>query len=226
MFTTLDVLDPTGLNDALTHAGFRRSQNIAYRPACETCDLCISARIPVRKFQESRRWRRVLARNSDLQARLRPAEATEEQYWLLQRYLKSRHAFGGMSEMAILDFASMVEDTSVRTHMVEYRYTDGAREGELAGVALVDLLQDGVSLVYSGFDPDEPARSLGSFIILDHIRQAQKLGLAYVYLGYWVPNSVKMGYKSEFQPLELLRGGAWRPFQDVYRTQRPKRGEV
>lgn len=215
VFTTLDTFDPPGLNDALTHAGFRRSQNIAYRPACEACSSCISARVPVRRFETTRRWRRVLARNSDLVAELRPAEATEEQYWLVRRYLKARHDCGGMTDMAILDYAAMVEDTAVRTHIVEYRYRDGPAKGELAGAALVDVLEDGLSLVYSFFDPDEPARSMGSFIILDHLRQAKAVGLPFVYLGYWVPGSSKMGYKAEFQPLELLRGGDWRPFEAV-----------
>jgi len=217
VFTSLDTFDPHGLNEALTHAGFRRSQNIAYRPACEACDACISARIPVARFQESRRWRRVLSRNRDLEARLRPAEATEEQYWLARRYLNARHTFGGMAEMALLDYAAMVEETVVRTHMIEYRYREGDQAGELAGAALVDLLQDGLSLVYSYFEPCEPSRSMGSFIILDHVRQARALGLPYVYLGYWVPGSAKMGYKAEFQPLELLRAGGWLPFETAMR---------
>ncbi len=213
VFTSLDGPEALALNDALTHAGFRRSQNIAYRPACDGCDACVSARVPVKQFDFSRRWRRVLKRNADIQRLRRPAEATEDQFWLLHRYLKGRHRDGGMAEMTMLDYAAMVEETGVRTHIVEYRYTGpGPKQGELMAAALVDLLRDGLSLVYSFFDASEEARSLGSFIILDHIVQAQMAGLDHVYLGYWVRGSDKMAYKAEFQPLEILRGGAWRPY--------------
>jgi arginine-tRNA-protein transferase len=214
VFTGLDTVEAVGLNDALTHAGFRRSQNIAYRPACDACDACVSARVPVDRFDLTRRWRKVLARNEDLSRSLRPAEATEEQFWLLRRYLSARHARGGMADMTLLDYAAMVEETSVRTHIVEYRYTaPGPDKGELAAAALVDVLKDGLSLVYSYFDPRDSRRSMGAFTILDHIMQARAAGFPHVYLGYWVRGSNKMGYKSEFQPLELLLSGAWTPFR-------------
>lgn len=215
VFTGLDGPDALALNDALTHAGFRRSQNIAYRPACESCDACVSARIPAQRFEPGRRWRRVLNRNADLMRTRGPAEATEEQFWLLRRYLMSRHPEGGMTDMGLLDYAAMVEESAVRSHVVEYRHTAGPMKGELAAAALVDLLRDGFSLVYSFFDPDALDRSLGSFVILDHVAQAKQAGLAHVYLGYWVPGSEKMGYKAEFRPLELLIGGAWRPFEET-----------
>lgn len=212
VFTSLDGLDAGGLNDALTHAGFRRSQNIAYRPACEQCCACVSARIPVARFEERKRWRRILSRNADLDRRRRAAEATEEQFWLLRRYLNGRHPAGGMAEMSLLDYAAMVEETAVRTHIVEYRRRSGPHRGELAAAALVDVLRDGLSLVYSFYAPGESARSLGSFIILDHVRQARLAGLEHVYLGYWVQGSEKMNYKAQFQPLELLRAGRWLPY--------------
>ena len=215
VFTGLEGTDAHALNDTLTHAGFRRSQNIAYRPACEACDLCISTRVPVRKFELTRSWRKQLSRNSDLRRHRRPAEATEEQFWLLRSYLNARHAEGGMAEMTLLDYAAMVEETAVHTHMVEYRYSEGSEQDDLAAAVLVDLLRDGLSLVYSYFDPRDERRSLGNYIILDHILQAQQAGLDYVYLGYWVPGSEKMAYKARFQPLELLRGGEWRPFDDA-----------
>lgn len=211
VFTSLEGPDAISLNEALTNAGFRRSQNIAYRPACDGCDACVSARIPVRRFDWTRRWRRVEARNADLARVICPAEATEDQFWLLRRYLTARHGEGGMADMTLLDYAAMVEESAVRTHVVEYRYTKGPDAGELAAAALIDVLRDGLSLVYSYFDPREPRRSLGSYIILDHVRQARAVRLAHVYLGYWVRDSEKMGYKGDFQPLELLRGGAWRP---------------
>lgn len=211
VFTSLDGADALALNDALTHAGFRRSQNIAYRPACEGCDACISVRIPVREFVFSKRWRRVLKRNVDLARARRPAEATEDQFWLLRRYLNARHGEGGMADMTLLDYAAMVEETAVQTHVVEYTSSDG---GDLMAAALVDVIADGLSLVYSFFDTRTPQRSLGAYVILDHIAQAQAAGLPYVYLGYWVPGSTKMGYKGAFRPLELLRGGEWRRADD------------
>ncbi len=215
MFTGLEGPDANSVNDSLTHAGFRRSQNIAYRPACDLCDACLSARVVVGQFTTHRRWRKITQRNADLTRRLRPADATEEQFWLLRRYLLSRHGEGGMSDMTLLDYAAMVEETAVNTHIVEYRYAAaGADEGELAACALIDVLRDGFSLVYSFFDTRDPRRSLGSYIILDHIRQAQAAKYPHLYLGYWVNGSEKMDYKAQFQPIELLRGGAWRAFED------------
>lgn len=217
VFTGLEGPDAMGLNDALTHAGFRRSQNIAYRPACDHCNSCISARIVVDRFEMSRRWRKLALRNQDLSRALRPAEGTEEQFWLLRRYLNARHAEGGMADMTLLDYAAMVEESSVRTHIVEYRYAaPGPDQGELAAAALVDVLRDGLSLVYSFFDTRYARRSLGAFTILDHIMQARAAGFGHVYLGYWVPGSEKMAYKADFQPLELLHGGIWTPFSEIY----------
>lgn len=215
VFTALDGGDASGLNDALTHAGFRRSQNIAYRPACDGCESCISARVAAERFSFTRRWRRIISRNADLARSLRPAEATEEQYWLLRQYLNSRHAQGGMADMSMSDYAAMVEETAVRTHIVEYRYTAGPERGELAAAALVDVLADGLSLVYSFFDTGDDRRSLGIYTILDHIQQARAAGFPHVYLGYWIPGSDKMAYKAEFKPLELLLGGEWRPYEPV-----------
>jgi arginine-tRNA-protein transferase len=216
VFAHLPLADGAAVNDSLTQVGFRRSQNIAYRPACEACDLCISSRVPVRQFEMTRSWRKLLARNRDLRRHRRPAEATEEQFWLLRSYLNARHAEGGMAEMTLLDYAAMVEETAVHTHVVEYRYSaPGPNQDDLAAAVLVDLLRDGLSLVYSFFDPRDDRRSLGNYIILDHIQQAQQAGLDYVYLGYWVPGSQKMAYKARFQPMELLRGGEWRKFEDV-----------
>ncbi len=192
VFTGLEGLDASNLHEVLTHAGFRRSQNIAYRPSCDGCDSCISARVAAERFQFTRRWRRILARNADLSRALRPAEATEEQFRLLRRYLRSRHAEGGMAEMKMSDYASMVEETAVRTHIVEYRYTArGPLRGELAAAALVDVLRDGLSLVYSFFDPDDAKRSLGLYTILDHVQQARAAGFAHVYLGYWIPGPTR-----------------------------------
>jgi leucyl-tRNA---protein transferase len=210
VFTALDGPNSQHLHDVLTDNGFRRSQTIAYKPSCVACEACVSARVPVLDFGFTRRWRRALVKNADLTRTLKPADATEEQFWLLRAYLRSRHGDGGMADMGFADYAAMVEESAVRTHIVEYRYTSGPDKGELAAAALVDVLRDGLSLVYSWFDPREPRRSLGHYTILDHIQQARAAGFGYVYLGYWVPGSDKMDYKALFEPLELLVGGHWR----------------
>jgi arginine-tRNA-protein transferase len=211
VFTHL-VGDRAGaLNDILTQGGFRRSQNIAYRPACEGCSACVSARLPVGDYRFSRSERRILARNRGAARHLVEAEATREQFDLLRRYLLSRHAGGGMADMAWPDYVAMVEDTSVRTHLVEYRpQPDDGGPGPLVACALVDQLSDGLSMVYSFFDPELSRRSPGSFMILDHVVQAERLGLPYLYLGYWVRGSEKMDYKARFSPLEILDPGGWR----------------
>ncbi len=216
VFASLETADPIALNEALAASGFRRSQNIAYRPACDACSACVSVRVVADQIQLSRRWRKALNRNADLTRALRPAEATEEQFWLLKRYLLSRHGEGGMAEMTFLDYVDMVEETQLRTHIVEYRYSDGPSKDELAAVALVDVLKDGLSLVYSFFDPIDDRRSMGAFTILDHVMQARAAGFPYVYLGYWVQGSEKMGYKAAFQPLEVLSAGEWRRFDEVF----------
>ncbi len=211
MFAHLPMLEGPAVHDSLTQGGFRRSQNIAYRPACEGCSACVSARLPVADYQFGRSGRRVMSRNQALGRHVVEAEATREQFDLLRRYLLSRHAGGGMADMAWPDYVAMVEDTSVRTHLVEYRTpSDGGGPGQLAACALVDQLSDGLSLVYSFFDPDISPRSPGTFIILDHVVQSLALGLPYLYLGYWVRGSEKMDYKARFAPLEILDQTGWR----------------
>lgn len=210
VFAHLPLSDGATVNDSLTQVGFRRSQNIAYRPACEACSACVSARIPAADYILSRSERKVLSRNADLERNLVEAEATMEQFDLLRRYLTARHADGGMAEMTWPDYVAMVEDTAVRTHIIEYRMKSGDRgPGDLIACALVDLMSDGLSLVYSFYDPTATRRSLGSFVILDHIDQANATKLPYVYLGYWVRGSEKMAYKVRFSPIELLRSDGW-----------------
>ncbi len=210
VFAHLPLSEGATINDALTQIGFRRSQNIAYRPACERCDACVSARIPAMDYAFSKSERRVLERNEDLSRHLVEAEATLEQFELLRRYLLARHAEGGMADMTWPDYVAMVEDTAARTHLIEYRLPsqDGG-PGDLVGCVLIDVLSDGLSMVYSFYEPDMAKRSLGSFIILDHVVQAASAGLPYVYLGYWVSGSPKMAYKARFKPIEVLRPGGW-----------------
>lgn len=203
------------MNDLLTQGGFRRSQNIAYRPACETCRACVSVRILAGEFEPSRNFRRIIQRNSDLIGAVHNAEPSSEQYSLFRRYLDSRHRRGGMSDMTVLDYAMMVEDTHVDTKVIEYRrrgvdsFITGEGQGELIGVALSDKMADGLSMVYSYYDPQFESRSLGTFMILDHIRRAKAAGHPHVYLGYWVDGSRKMAYKVRFQPQEHLGPRGW-----------------
>lgn len=216
LFTALQGDQAERLNDMLSHQGFRRSQNVLYRPSCAECSACMSARIRVADFQPNRTQRRTLKRNADLGRNPTSPWATEDQFALFRRYLDSRHATGGMADMDIFEFAAMVEETPIRTRVVEYHRppAKGEKRSQLAAVCLTDILVDGVSMVYSFYDPELTHRSLGTWVILDHIRIALETGLPYVYLGYWVPGSPKMGYKAAFDALEIYKGGQWQPIGD------------
>ena len=213
MFTHLVGERAGELNNILTQGGFRRSQSIAYRPACEGCRSCVSVRVVANEFEASRSMRRIVNRNSDIVGEMKIAVPTSEQYSIFRAYLDSRHRDGGMADMTVLDYAMMVEDSHIETRVVEYRRREGDEAGRQAGdliaVALTDVLGDGLSMVYSFFEPDEASRSLGTFMVLDHIERARQMGLAYVYLGYWVRGSRKMDYKSRFLPQERLTPDGW-----------------
>lgn len=219
VFTHLIGERAPDLLDLLTQGGFRRSQNIAYRPACERCRACVSVRIFVQEFQPTRSMRRVELRNRDLVSRIGDPDPSNEQYSLFRRYLDSRHALGGMSEMSVLDYAMMVEDSQVDTRLVQYRRRgpdsrfSERSDGALVASALSDVMGDGLSMVYSFFDPEEADRSLGTLMILDHIERARKMGLPYLYLGYWVKDSRKMNYKIRFQPQEHLTPKGWERYE-------------
>ena len=203
------------LNDLLTHGGFRRSQSIAYRPACETCRACVSVRVVVADFKPSRNMRRNADHNSDIIGYMHKPAPTSEQYSVFRAYLDARHRDGGMADMTVLDYAMMIEDSHVDTRVIDYRVRNadsgftGRGAGPLLAVALTDVLSDGLSMVYSFFDPDAGERSLGTFMILDHIERARAMGLPYVYLGYWVQGSKKMDYKGRFLPQERLMASGW-----------------
>lgn len=231
LFTALGGEGAVDLNNTLSRQGFRRSQNVLYRPSCESCMACMSARIRVADFRPTRAQARIARRNRDLQRLTTSAWATEEQYELFRRYLDARHADGGMADMDVFEFAAMIEETPVRTRLIEYRLPEapGAHgtaaetpagrpsrqgEGRLIAVCLTDVLDDGLSLVYSFYDPDLGRRSLGSHVILDHVEIARAAGLPYVYLGYWVPGSRKMDYKARFGALEIYKGGVWQEIGD------------
>ncbi|SMX32050.1 arginyltransferase [Octadecabacter ascidiaceicola] len=217
LFTALQGDAAEQLNNSLSKQGFRRSQNVLYRPSCADCAACLSARIKVADFAPSKSQKRVLKRNTDLTRSASSPWATEAQYALFRDYLDSRHATGGMADMDLFEFAAMVEETPIRTRLIEYRSAhaeatvlDDPYEG-LRAVSLTDILDDGLSMVYSFFAPELMKSSVGTYLILDHIQIARELELPYVYLGYWVPGSDKMGYKANFKGVEIYRDGAWKP---------------
>ena len=216
LFTALQGDSAERLNDALSKQGFRRSQNVLYRSSCAECTACLSARIRVADFEPSRSQRRTIKRNGYLRREATSPWATEDQYALFRRYLDSRHSDGGMADMDIFEFAAMIEETPVKSRVVEYTAPaeTGSRRRSLAAVCLTDVLDDGLSMVYSFYDPAKANDSLGTYIILDHVQIARRSGLPYVYLGYWVPGSRKMGYKANFAALEIYKNGRWQDIGD------------
>ncbi|MFT3689606.1 arginyltransferase [Paenirhodobacter sp.] len=216
LFTALQGEGAEKLNNTLSRQGFRRSQNVLYRPSCADCSACLSARIRVADFQPTRTQRKMLRRNAHLKRTATSPWATEEQFALFRRYLDQRHADGGMADMDIFEFAAMIEETPVKSRVIEYRETEASpgTTRALTAVCLTDVLDDGLSMVYSFYDPDRPEDSLGTYLVLDHIEIARRAGLPYVYLGYWVPGSRKMGYKAKFGALEIYKGGRWQEIGD------------
>ena len=211
VFTHLMGNDARALNSQLSQSGFRRSQNIAYRPACDGCSACTSTRVPVDSFHWTKSFRRVLRENSDVVATVTQPRATTEHYELFRAYVDTRHYDGGMADMSVLDFAAMIDESVVDTRLVEYRFDrHHERGGELIGCVLIDLLVDGLSLIYSFYEPGLERRSLGTHMILDGILRCQRLKLPYLYLGYMVPGSRKMAYKARFLPQERLSTSGWK----------------
>lgn len=212
VFTELRGPHASELNDALGRIGFRRSQSVAYRPSCADCTACVSVRVVSKEFKPNASQRKLIRRHSDLIVSACRPWTTEEQFALLRRYLAARHPGGGMAEMDELDFADMVEQTPVDTHIIEYREPDDedGRPGRLVGACLTDRQADGVSMVYSFFETDPAIRpGMGTYIILDHILRGADAGLPYVYLGYWVEGSARMQYKIGYRPIERLGPGGW-----------------
>ncbi|WP_054004554.1 arginyltransferase [Cypionkella psychrotolerans] len=216
LFTALQGDQAQRLNDSLSKQGFRRSQNVLYRPSCAECSACLSARIRVADFKPSRTQRKIMKNAAHLRRNATSPWATEDQFSLFRRYLDARHADGGMADMDVFEFAAMIEETPIKSRVIEYTRAagPGERGRPLACVALTDVFDDGLSMVYSFYDPDMIDLSLGTFAILDHIAIAREAGLPYVYLGYWVPGSRKMGYKAGFNALEIFKHGAWQDIGD------------
>ena len=205
IFTELTGANTTQLYDALTQAGFRRSHNVAYRPSCPGCQACVPVRVAAQHYEPSRSQLRIWRVNADLvETEVRP-EATAEQYALFTRYLSARHADGEMAGMTFADYVAMIEDSPLSTSMLEYR--DGA--DALVAACLVDRLADGLSAVYSFFEPSASPRSPGSYMIMKMIERCRHERLPYLYLGYWIDGSRKMAYKARFRPLEGLTARGW-----------------
>ncbi len=217
LFTHLTTDKSPGVIDNLLKGGFRRSQNIAYMPYCEGCNACVSVRVLVDEFEPNRTMRRVMERTRHLQARRVAAKATSEQYTLFRDYIDARHGDGGMADMSVLDYTMMVEDSVVETFLSEYREPPeaplaerGDTLGPLRGIALCDRLTDGISMVYSFYDTSSRSASLGTYMILEHIAYARRLGLPYLYLGYWITGARKMAYKTRYTPQEQLTPNGWK----------------
>ena len=217
VFTELKGPHADELNDALGRIGFRRSQTVAYRPSCIDCTACVSVRVVAGEFRPSTSQKRNVKRNGDLVATVCRPWSTVEQFELLQHYLGDRHPGGGMTNMDEIDFADMVEHTPVDSWIVEYREpTDDGTPGQLVGACLTDRQGDGLSMIYSFYDPDYGHREgLGNYIILDHIHRARVLGLPFVYLGYWVDGSPRMQYKIRYRPMERLTRSGWNRIADL-----------
>ncbi len=198
--------DDTGAEyGRMLRAGFRRSGTVAYRPACPDCRACVSVRVRVESFAPGRSLRRVAARNRNMKLTTMEAAARAEHFSLFRRYQEARHPGGAMAAMDERDYAALVEDSSVATRIAEFREPDG----RLYGVTLFDVVDDGLSAVYSFYDPARSAASPGSYMILGLIAEARARGLPFLYLGYWIEDCEKMDYKARFRPLEALGPGGW-----------------
>ena len=208
LFTALNGPDSQILNNALSKQGFRRSQNVLYRPSCADCSACLSARIPIKDFSLSKSEKRVLKRNVDLTREIKTPWGSYEQFELFKKYVDLRHDKGGMSGMTESEFSSMIEETSVNTILCEYSLKINNSKNIVA-VSLTDVIEDGLSMVYSFYEPELSELSLGKYMILDHVNLAIEMNLPYLYLGYWVKGSAKMEYKSQYEPLEVFMNGKW-----------------
>lgn len=205
LVTDLARRDAVAVHDALSQAGFRRSHTLAYAPICQGCQACVPVRVDAKAFSPGRTLRKVLARNADLTLAEAPPAATQEQYRLFVAYQNNRHDQGEMAKMGFPDYQALIEQTPVRTLLLEARGADGS----LAAVAIFDVVSDGLSAVYSFYNADEPRRSLGTFLIMQLLEKTRAAGLDYLYLGFWIAETTKMAYKTRFRPLQAYSGDGW-----------------
>ena len=206
----VDINENPAQHDQLARAGFRRVENWVYKPACPACNACLPWRVDITAFTPSRNMARIWRNNLDLTRLMAPIRLTEDHFTLFARYITSRHADGQMAQMTRDEFLSMIANSPVETLLVNYQTPDG----RLVATVLTDVQDDGLSAVYSFFDPHESSRSLGTFIILDLIERCREAGLPWLYLGYYVENSQKMMYKARFQPAEIYRDGLWQSYSN------------
>ncbi len=199
--------ESAALHDTLSRVGFRRSHGLIYAPICQDCSACKAVRSVVDEFQATASQKRVMRTNRDIEVKMMAARATTDQFQLFSSYQDVRHTGGDMATMDYYDYQALIEETPVDSMVVEFRGPDGA----LVGTCLVDQMHDGLSAVYSFFDPGQPRRGLGTFMILWLIERAHAMDLPYVYLGYWIEGSSKMSYKKRFNPLEYYTADGWSP---------------
>lgn len=209
LFADPSVCISTDLYSELIQYGFRRSGTHVYRPRCPMCDACIPIRIPVDNFTTSRRQRRVWKRNQDLTITTVPAEYNDEHFLLYRRYMSTRHAGGGMDTPEPEKYSEFLINPYINGNFYEFRLGR-----QLLAVAAVDMLNSGISAVYTFFDPTETARSLGNMAILWQIEEARRLSIAHVYLGYWIKECQKMVYKDQYRPFEIFREGQWQVYEN------------
>ena len=205
----VDISENPALHDELARAGFRRVENWVYKPVCPGCNACLPWRVDSHAFKPGRNLKRIARTNMDLTREITSIRPNREQYALFQSYIRQRHSDGQMANMGRDDFISMVENSPIETFIANYRDADG----RLVGCVLTDVQEDGLSAVYSFFDPAQKARSLGTYMILDLLDYSRKSGLRWLYLGYYVAGSQKMMYKARFRPAEVFTGGSWQAYE-------------
>ena len=200
-----DISEHPETHDRLAETGFRRVENWVYKPACPNCNACQPIRVKAEQFKPSRNIARIQATNRDLRRNLSADRLGLDHYDVFQSYLGQRHEDGQMSSMSFDEFSSMILNSPIDTLLTEY--VDS--EDRLLGCILVDRQRDGLSAVYSFFRPEEKKRSLGTFMIVDLIERCNKIGLPYIYLGYYIEQSRKMSYKARFRPYQTFSDGIW-----------------
>ena len=205
----VDISQNPALHDQMARAGFRRVENWVYKPACPGCNACIPWRVDTVNFKMGRNLTRIWRVNEDLTRYIAPITPTIEHYNLFKRYIGARHGDGQMASMNQDEFVSMIENSPIESVLLDYKTADG----HLVGTVLTDVQNDGLSAVYSFYDPAETKRSLGTYMIMDMIDFAKELGLPWLYLGYYVEESSKMHYKARFQPASIFIDGQWQKYE-------------